>query len=207
LKRVNPDNIFYLAGQSSIPKSFILKKETFNSNFIGAKNFVEILYKEKYKTKFLKANSGYIFKPKNGKVSINSKLIKHNSPYVYAQQKAYNCIKQFRRKKVNCYSLLFMQIESPLREDSFLIKKVCIHAKRNKKITVGNINTVRDYSWIKDIVDAIYFATFLKPCDLILSSGIKMSGKQILKFAYGFKNLDYKKYYSINKKFFRKIFL
>ena len=92
LKRVNPDNIFYLAGQSSIPKSFILKKETFNSNFIGAKNFVEILYKEKYKTKFFKANSGYIFKPKNGKISINSRLIKPNSPYVYAQQKAYNCI-------------------------------------------------------------------------------------------------------------------
>ena len=204
LKRVNPDNIFYLAGQSSIPKSFILKKETFNSNFIGAKNFVEILYKEKYKTRFFKANSGYIFKPKNGKISINSKLIKPNSPYVYAQQKAYNCIKQFRRKKVNCYSLLFMQIESPLREDSFLIKKVCIHAKKNKKITVGNINTVRDYSWIEDIVNAIYFATFLKPCDLILSSGTKMSGKQILKFAYGFKNLDYKKYFSIDKKFFRK---
>ena len=50
----------------------------------------------------------------------------------------------------------------------------------------------------------MYFATFLKPCDLILSSGTKMSGKQILKFAYDFKKLNYKNYFSINKKFIRK---
>ncbi len=200
----NPDNIFYLAGQSSIPKSFILKKDTTKSNFLGAKNFIDILYQENYKTKFFKANSGYIFKPKNGKVSINSKLIKPNSPYAEAQQKAYKYIKLFRKKKVNCYNLLFMQIESPLRENSFLIKKVCLHAKKKKKVFVGNINTIRDYSWIEDIVNAIYFITFLKPCDLILSSGTKMSGKEILKFAYGFKKLNYKKYFSIDKKFIRK---
>ena len=40
-----------------------------------------------------------------------------------------------------------MQIESPLREKSFFIKKVCLHAKENKTVTVGNINTIRDYSW------------------------------------------------------------
>jgi GDPmannose 4,6-dehydratase len=39
-----------------------------------------------------------------------------------------------------------MQIESPLRPDDFFIKKVCLGAKNKKKITVGNINTFRDYS-------------------------------------------------------------
>ena len=53
-----------MAGQSSIPKSYILKKDTINSNFIG-KKFLEILH-QKYKTKFFKATR-YIFKPKMGK--------------------------------------------------------------------------------------------------------------------------------------------
>ena len=204
LQNIRPDNIFYMAGQSSIPKSYILKKDTINSNFIGAKNFLEILHQKKYKTKFFKANSGYIFKPKNGKINLNCKLIKPSNPYVYAQQKTYKFIKQFRQKKINCYNLLFMQIESPLRENSFLIKKVCLHAKKKKKVVVGNINTVRDYSWIEDIVNGIYYISFLKPCDLILSSGKKLSGKQILDFAYSFKKLNYTDYYSADKKFFRK---
>ena len=97
-----------------------------------------------------------------------------------------------------------MQIESPLRDKSFFIKKVCLHAKKKKKVIVGNINTVRDYSWIEDIVEGIYFSTFIKPCDLILSSGSRMSGKDILKTAYRLNKLNYKKFFKINKNFIRK---
>ena len=66
-----------------------------------------------------------------------------------------------------------MQIESPLRDKNFFIKKVCLHAKKRKKVVVGNIYTLRDYSWIEDIVKGVYYATFIKPCDIILSSGKK----------------------------------
>ena len=199
-----PDNIFYLAGQSSLPKSFKLRKETIQSNYVGAKNFLEVLNKIKNNCNFFKANSGYIFKPKNGKVSLNSKLIKPNNPYVEAQQKAYILVKKFRKKKLKCYSLIFMQIESYLRDKSFFIKKVCLHAKKKKKVMVGNINTIRDYSWIEDIVKGIYFSTFIEPCDLILSSGSKMSGKDILKTAYKLNKLNYKNFFKINKNFIRK---
>ena len=199
-----PDNIFYLAGQSSLPKSFKLRRETIQSNYLGAKNFLEVLNKIKNNSNFFKANSGYILKPKNGKISLNSKLIKPNNPYVEAQQKAYKLVKKFRKKNLKCYSLIFMQIESPLRDKSFFIKKVCLHAKKKKKVIVGNINTVRDYSWIEDIVEGIYFSTFIKPCDLILSSGSRMSGKDILKTAYRLNKLNYKKFFKINKNFIRK---
>ena len=47
-----PDNIFYFAGQSSIPKSYELPKETYQSNFTGAKNFLEIMLKNKIYTNF-----------------------------------------------------------------------------------------------------------------------------------------------------------
>ena len=199
-----PDNIFYFAGQSSIPKSYELPKETYQSNFTGAKNFLEIMLKNKIYTKFFKANSGYIFKPNKGKINLNSKFIKPNNAYVKAQQKSFKIIKKFRKKGLKCSSLIFMQIESPLREKSFFIKKICLHAKKNKTVTVGNINTIRDYSWIEDIVKAIYFSTFIKPCDLILSSGKKLLGRNILKIAYKLNGLNYKKFFVINKKFIRK---
>ena len=43
IKKYSPDNIFYFSGQSSLTKSFVLKKITNDSNYIGAKKFLEIL--------------------------------------------------------------------------------------------------------------------------------------------------------------------
>ena len=84
---------------------------------------------------------------------------------------------------------------------NFFIKKVCLHAKKRKKVAVGNIYTLRDYSWIEDIVKGVYYATFIKPCDIILSSGKKLSGRDILKYAYSLNKLNFKNFYSVNKTF------
>ena len=97
-----------------------------------------------------------------------------------------------------------MQIESPLRKNDFFIKKVCLGSKNKKIIEVGNINTSRDYSWITEIVKAIFLTSNLKTKDYIISAGKKLSGKNILKTAYEINGLNYKKFFKINKKFLRK---
>ena len=97
-----------------------------------------------------------------------------------------------------------MQVESPLRDKEFFIKKVCLNAKKKSKVVVGNINTYRDYSWITEVVKAILLTSNLKSKDFFISSGKKISGKQILAAAYKLNKLNYKKYYYVNKKFFRK---
>ena len=203
LKKYTPKNIFYFSGQSSLTKSIKLKKETNDSNYIGAKKILEILHEYKLKTNFYKANSGYIFEPKKGLVNIESKISKNKNPYIQSQIKAYNDVKTFRKKGVNCCSIFFLQVESPLRNNNFFIKKVCSHAKLKKNIIVGNLNTIRDYSWAPEIVKGIYYLTKIKPRDLMLSSGQGISGHEILKTAYKQNNLNYKKYFSINKKFIR----
>ena len=203
LKKYTPKNIFYFSGQSSLTKSIKLKKITNDSNYIGAKKFLEILHKYKLKANFYKANSGYIFEPKKGVVDIKSKISKNKNPYIMSQIKAYKEVKKFRKKGVNCCSIIFFQVESPLRNNDFFIKKICTHAKLKKSIIIGNLNTIRDYSWAPEIVKGIYYLTKIKPRDLMLSSGHGISGYEILKAAYKKNNLDYKKYFSVNKKFFR----
>ena len=203
IKKYSPDNIFYFSGQSSLTKSVYLRKKTHESNYIGAKKFLEILYKYKIKSKFYKANSGYIFEQKNGLINLNSEFSKNKNPYIQSQIKAYKEVKKFREKGVNSSSLIFLQVESPLRNKDFLIKKICEHAKSKKHIRVGNLNTIRDYSWAPEIVAGVYCLTKIKPRDLILSSGQGISGHEILKTAYKLNNLDYKKYFSVNKKYIR----
>ena len=203
IRKYSPDNIFYFSGQSSLIKSINLKKKTNDSNYVGARKFLEILHKYKIKSNFYKANSGYIFEQKNGLINLNSPFSKNNNPYIRSQIKAYKEVKKFRKKGVNCSSLIFLQVESPLRNSDFFIKKICEHSKSKKHVSVGNLNTIRDYSWAPEIVKGIYYLTKIKPRDLMLSSGQGISGHEILKTAYKLNNLDYKKYFSVNKKYIR----
>ena len=199
-----PSKIFYFSGQSSLTKSVKFKKLTYESNFLGAKNFLEVLKKKRSKIKFFKANSGYIFSPQKGKIDLSSKFSESKNPYIESQIKAYKIIKKFRSKGVNSYSIIFLQIESPLRNKDFFIKKVCLNAKREKNIEVGNIKTIRDYSWAPEIAKGIYYFSKIDPRDIILSSGKGISGKKILEVAYRKIKNRSKNYYKINKKFLRK---
>ena len=204
INECNPDKIFYFAGQSSLTKSLKDKKGTFLSHFNGTKNFLDVMREENLKIKFFKANSGYIFSPKKGRIDINCKFSSNNNPYIKAQQKTFKLIKRYRKFGLKLFNLVFMQIESPLRPNNFFIKKVCLGAKYKRKISVGNINTFRDYSWATEIVKAIILLSSLNAKDFVISAGNKMSGKEILSKSYMLNKLDYKKYFSVKDKFYRK---
>ena len=44
---------------------------------------------------------------------------------------------------------------------------------------------------------------FTKPYDFILSNGKRYSGKQMIRYAFNYFKLDYRKYIKIEKKFYR----
>ena len=203
LDKYEPSKIFYLAGQSSIPKSILFPQETYNSHYLGTKNFLEVL-KKRREIKFFKTNSGYIFKPKKGLINLKCKFSQNKNPYISAQKKVFKLIEKFRKFNLLVYNLVLLQVESPLRTNSFFIKKVCLAAKNKNKISVGNIHNFRDYSWAPEIVKFIDKISSTEPQNFLISASRKMSGTDILKFAYNENKLDYKKYYTFNKKFIRK---
>ena len=207
--KFHPEAIFYLAGQSSVSESFKKNSNTFKSNYVGALNFLKILKKKKLKTKFIKANSAYIFNGNKKKITINSRLIKPESPYTKSQIKAFKAVKKFRTLGLNCYSAIFFNIESNLRSKKFITQKVCslakkIKQKKIKKINVGNINTIRDFSWAPEIVKALFLMIYLKPCDLLMGTGKPIKIRDVIKYAFEYWKLDYKNYINIDKNLIRK---
>ena len=204
INKYNPIHIYYFAGQSSIFKSNKLSKKTINSNYIGAKKFLKIIHKNKLNIKFFKSNTGYIFKENKNKINLNSKIVEASNPYILAQIEAYKLIKYYRKIGIQCYSIIFFNIESVLRTNEFLVKKICLAVKQKKKVNVGNIDTVRDYSWAPEILKGVSLLYKIKPCDIIFASGRGISGRQIIKYLFELKKLDYMKYININKNLFRK---
>ncbi len=209
LLKYQPTIIFYLAGVSSIPKSYLNPSETINSLFIGSKLFLEIIKENKIKAKFFKGNTGYIFKCSRGKISLRSKLNKPDSPYASAQIKAFKLVKKYQKKGIECYNGIFFNVESPLRSSDFVVKKICekvkkIKSNRKIKLRVGNINAVRDFGWITEMVKAAYLMTKLKPCSMIIGTGKPTSVKEIIKYAFKYYKINYKNHILIEKKYLRK---
>ncbi len=206
LKNIKPSCIYYFAGISSITKSFKYPKKTHESNYIGAKNFLETIKKNNLPVKFFKANSAYIFNSNRKKITLKSNLVKPNSPYVASQIKAFKEIKKYRMFGLNCYSIIFFNIESPIRNKDFFIKKIClgINNIKNNKIKVGNLKSVRDFGWASEIVKGVYLMLKIKPCDLILGTGKGISTREILRLIFSFKKLNYKDFIIVDKKLLRK---
>ena len=207
IKKFNPKIIFYLAGQSSPKKSFTKKKETLKSNVIGCKNILEILKKEKSKCKFLNATSSEMFGRVKGKIKLTS-LKKPYSPYGQAKLKSFNITKKFRvDHNLRTFNAIIFNTESFLRNKEFLIPKICIAAinanKDQKKTAFGDIDIIREWNWCEE--QSKYLIKFLqkKPQDFILSNGKYYSARQMLKFAFDYFNLNYKKYIYLDKNFFR----
>ena len=208
LLKYNPKLIFYLAGQSSPGKSFYSKKETYSSNFIGCKNFLEVLKDKNLSSKFINFSSCEIYGNYKKKINLNSPK-KPISPYGFAKLKSYNETKKFRKKfNLNFYNAIIFNTESIYRPKNYLVPKIClaaIKAKKNGlKTKFGNIKIAREWNWCEE--QCKYLLKFIqkKPQDFILSNGKYFSASQMLKFAFERFKLNYKKYILIDKKFIRK---
>jgi GDPmannose 4,6-dehydratase len=208
LDKFTPNLIFYFAGQSSPSKSFSIPKETLKSNFLGCKNFLEILYRKKINCKFLNATSCEMYGKIKGKIKISSKKFPVN-PYGYAKLKSYELVQKYRKeKKLKTYNAIIFNTESYLRNKDFLIPKICMAAilakKNNQKTPFGNLNISREWNWCDEQSAMMLKFLYKKPQDFILSNGKNYSAIQMINFAFRYFKLDFNKYIVKSKKFIRK---
>ena len=206
MKKYKPDLVFYYAGQSSPAKSFFLKEQTYKSNYLGCKNFLDIIKKDKIDCKFINATSCEIYGHLNHKINVNSSK-KPLSPYGLSKLKSFEITKKFRLKyDVKSYNAIIFNTESTFRDKNFLIPKICLAAisakQKNKKTKFGNLEVSREWNWGPEQV--LYLLKFIDkdPQDFILSNGKAYSAIHMLKFAFEYFKLDYKKYIVSNEKIF-----
>jgi len=199
IKKVKPETIYYLAGQSNVDKSFINPKETIDSNFYGCKNVLESLEEIKFSGKFLNVASSEIFGNQKGFKSLNKKL-KPVSPYGKAKLKSFNLTKNFRKKfNLKTYNAILFNCDSILRPKNFVIPKICLSAIRafrgyKEKVKFGDLSVVRDWGWVEEYVECIYKITQKKPDDIIIATGKYFKLKDLIEYAYAFFNLNWKDY-------------
>ncbi len=208
----NIDEIYYLAGESSIVKSFEFPEVSLISNSVGILNVLKTVQKFKTKSKVFNACSAQIYgNKKKNFFNIESK-IDPISPYAVSKAAGYWLTKIYRENYgVFCCSGILFNHESPLRSNQFVTKKIILESKKiskNKKhkLFLGNINVYRDWGWTPDFVKA-YWLMLQKnsPTDLLIGTGKIYSLGDFLNEVFKLKKLNLANVRINVKKFKRKL--
>ncbi len=186
-KNFKINEVYNLASQSYVDRSFKNPLRTANINAIGVLRILEIIRKHKNQIKYYQASSSEMFG--NSKSSKQSETTKFDPQSPYAISKLFgHFITRNYRDSYNIFAVsgILFNHESPLRDNRFVTSKVIkglidIKNKRINKIILGNINIKRDWGYSKEYVVQMWkMMQAKKPRDYIIATGKTHSIKQLI---------------------------
>ena len=193
LELSNPDEIFNLAGQSSVGASFQKPEETMETNYYSFGRLVEEVFRRNPKARVYQASSSEMFGNAREYPQKETTLFMPESPYAVSKVKAYNDHVVNYRKNHDAYicSGILFNHESPRRGEQFVTRKVTrsmagIFLGTQKTLSLGNINVTRDFGYAKEYVEAMWLMLQQeKPEDFIIATGKLHSIKDIVNASAG----------------------
>ncbi|MDZ4242142.1 MAG: GDP-mannose 4,6-dehydratase, partial [Candidatus Omnitrophota bacterium] len=132
------------------------------------------------------------------------------SPYAVAKLYAYWVTVNYREAYgMHASNGILFNHESPRRGETFVTRKITMALARIKfglqdKLFLGNLNAKRDWGFAGDYVEAMWrMLQQPRPDDYVIATGETHSVKEFLQEAFGYAELDWKRYVKIDQRYFR----
>jgi GDPmannose 4,6-dehydratase len=210
LRRIRPDEIFSLAGQSSVGLSFEQPVETIESIALGALSLLEAIRLSDLDIRLYNAGSTECFGDTGDSIANEKSPFNPCSPYAVAKSSAYWTVANYRQAygMYACTGILSNH-DSPLRPRRFVTRKI-IHAVaslalgRDIRLSLGNLNIERDWGWAPEYVEAI--AAMLDqpaPADYIIATGSSHTLQEFMETAFELVGKDWRAYVTIDEHLMR----
>jgi GDPmannose 4,6-dehydratase len=201
LKEVQPDEIYNLAGQSSVELSFDQPVETLESICIGSLNLLEAIRSLDIPVRLYSAGSGECFGSTGAVMVDENTPFRPLSPYAVAKAAAFLLVANYRKAYglYACSGILFNH-ESSLRPERFVTRKIIATACRIAKgsvetLKLGNMDIKRDWGWAPEYVDAMWrMLQQDQPDDYIVATGQTSSLRDFVATAFDTLGLDVKEH-------------
>ena len=195
-----PAEIYYLAGQSSVGRSFAEPEATFAAAALGLLNVLEAARRTVPDAALLNAASGDCF-GETREPATEASRFRPRSPYAAAKCSAHLLIEANRvaHGQRGCSAFLFPH-ESPLRPDTFVIGKVMAAIRRfaagdRAPLELGDLSVVRDWGWAPDYVAAMWAMLQREtPEDLILATGTSIRLEDFVAAAFAAIDFDWREH-------------
>ena len=198
LIKIQPDEVYNLASQSSVGLSFQQPVETFESISIGTLNLLEAIRFASPSTKFYNACSSECFGNTGDTAADENTPFRPRSPYAVAKAASFWEVAIYREAYglFACSGILFNH-ESPLRPERFVTKKIVaaacrIAAGKREKLHLGNISIQRDWGWAQEYVEAMWLMMQQeKPDDFVIATGESNSLENFVATVFSCVGLDW----------------
>ena len=191
LEKVKPDEIYNFAAQSFVQLSFEQPVLTTEINAVGVTRMLEAIRKVCPKAKFYQASSAELFGSTGGAQRNETTAFHPRSPYGVSKLYAHWITVNYRQ----VYGLyatcgILFNHESPLRGEEFVTRKIAAAAARiaeglQDKVTVGNMDSCRDWGYAKEYVEGMWLMLQQpKADDYILATGKTHTVREFIEAAF-----------------------
>lgn len=209
LQEIAPDEVYNLAAQSHVRVSFDEPEYTGNTTGLGTTRLLEAIRAAGLHVRFYQASSSEMFggtpPPQN-----ESTPFYPRSPYGVAKLYSHWITRNYREGygmfAVN--GVLFNH-ESPRRGGTFVTRKITravarIAAGQQDKLFLGNLDSVRDWGYAPEYVDAMWrMLQQDEPQDFVVATGTAYSVRDFLQFSFESVGLDWQKHVEFDERYLR----
>ncbi|HVT44391.1 MAG TPA: GDP-mannose 4,6-dehydratase [Thermoanaerobaculia bacterium] len=211
ITQAEPDEIYNLAGQTSVGLSFAQPVEAIESITLGTLQILEAIRYLKAPIRFYNASSSECFgEIAEGEAASESTPFLPRSPYATAKAAAHWAAANYRDAYgiFACSGILFNH-ESPLRPERFVTMKIVAAAKRiaagsSEKLELGNLDIRRDWGYAPEYVDAMWRMLQQEtPDDFVIATGEAHTLRDWVETVFGRLDLDWREHVVINPDLFR----
>jgi len=213
ISKSKPDEIYNLAAMSFVKTSWDQPVLTQNVNFIGVLHLLEAVKNASEPIRMYQASTSEMFGNVPPPQKETDAMIPH-SPYGVAKLAAHRMCKVYRDSHdvhVSC-GILFNH-ESPRRGLEFVTRKIAngvvkIKLGQQNYLSMGNVNTYRDWGYAKDYVRAMWMMLQQDdPDDYVIGTGISHSVLDFIKVAFDSVGMEYDEliHLEIDKRYYRPV--
>jgi GDPmannose 4,6-dehydratase len=209
IDRVRPDEIYNLAGQTSVALSFELPVETFDSVAVGTINILECLRLRKRPIRLFQAVSTECF-GNTCAVLDEDGPFRPRSPYAVAKAASFWANSIYREAYgIHVCSGILSNHESPLRPNRFVTRKIVrtalnIARGSDERLMLGNVGIERDWGWAPEYAEAMWrMLQHDRPDDYIIATGETRPLSDLVAAVFARLDLDWRDHVDTDETLFR----
>jgi GDPmannose 4,6-dehydratase len=194
IARVAPDEVYNLAGQTSVAASWIDPVGTAATTGSAVASMAlgcwELQERTGKSVRFVQASSAEIFGAATQVPQQEATAILPVSPYGAAKAFGHFTVSAFRSRGLHASSCILYNHESPLRPETFVTRKITAAAARislglQDTLSLGTLDVSRDWGWAPDYVRAMQLAArHAEAADFVIGSGVEHTVRDFVAAAF-----------------------
>lgn len=210
ISKARPDEIYHLAGQTSVGLSFEQPSETIESITIGTLNILESMRFLSIPARFYHASSSECFGDTGGMPADEHTPFNPVSPYAVAKSAAHWLVRNYREAhKMYAANGIVFNHESMLRPTRFVTQKIVQAAYRiscgsTEMLLLGNLDVTRDWGWAPEYTEAMWRILQAEQADdYVIATGEAHSLRDFVDQCFSYFGLDWAKFVQFDSQLIR----